>query len=196
MQRTAVKEMNSYKNFFELIVISLGEDEEGILERASKPLPREFMPNNRVVLEVSFSSAEATAYEEECFDISTDSLESNCKRIKLNSSLESLEIQSHVPGINLDERQDEGLPNNPESPDESMCSDVFVVEAPSDFEEYMTSSKVAEYLEKVHQKDSSTYFITPPGTPENLNFQPVSPLNDLEEERNTSGAAEIRTELP
>ena len=174
----------------------MGEDEEGIRERASKPFPREFIPNYRVVLEVSYSSAEATADEEECFDISTDSLDSNCKRLKLNSSLESLETQSHVPRVNLDERQDEGLPDNPENPDESMCSDVFVVEAPSDFEESLTSIKVAEYLEKVHQKDSSTYFIIPPGTPEKLNFQPVSPLNDLEEERNTSGAAEIRTELP
>ena len=99
------------------------------------------------MLEVSPSSAEATADEEERSDISTDSLESSCKGMKNNSSLESLETQSQVPRVNPDERQDEGLPDSPKS----MCSDVFVVEEPSNHEESLTSSKVAEYVDKVHQ---------------------------------------------
>ena len=89
--------MNSYKNIFEQTDISSRKDEEGILERASWPLPREYVAKYRIVSEMSHSSAEATADEKECFDISTDSLESSCKRMKLNSSLDFLETQSHVP---------------------------------------------------------------------------------------------------
>ena len=81
--------MNNYKNVFELIDISSSEDEEGLLERASTPLQRESIPNYRVVLETSYSSVEATADREEYFDISTDSLESNCKKMKIDHSLES-----------------------------------------------------------------------------------------------------------
>ena len=83
--------MNSYKNVFELIDISSSQDEEEFLERSSTPLSRKYIPSYMIVLEMSHSSAEATADEEECFDISTDSLESSCKRMRLNSSLDTLE---------------------------------------------------------------------------------------------------------
>ena len=112
--------MNNYKNVFELVDISSSEDEEGLLERASTPLHRESIPNYRVVLETSYSSVEATADGEECIDISTDSLKSNCKKMKLDHSLESLELESYNYEANSNKRRDEGLPDSPESPDESM----------------------------------------------------------------------------
>ena len=82
--------MNSYKNVLELIVTSSNEDQEGILERASTSLPREQIPNYRVILEIFHSSAETVA-EEDYFDISANSLESDCKRMKQNSSPDSRE---------------------------------------------------------------------------------------------------------
>ena len=182
--------MNSLKNVYELIDISSGEDEEGTLERASTPLPREIIPCYRVILQVSHSSAEATADEEECFDISTDSLESSCKRLRHNTSLESIELETYTP------RQKEDLPDSPESPDESMCSDIFVVEESPDNAESIASSRVAEYLEMVQQEDSASYFITPPGTPRKITFNPASPLNDLEEKSSSGGSEDHETRLP
>ena len=64
-----------------------------------------------------------------------------------------------------------------------MSSDVFVVEEAISNKGSISSSKVAEYLEKVHQEDSSSYFLTPLGTPRKINFAPASPLNDLEVRR-------------
>ena len=61
------------------------------MERASTPLPRKTQPNFRVILQISNSSAEAVAHKEECFDISADSLEAKCKRMRKNSTFESLE---------------------------------------------------------------------------------------------------------
>ena len=180
--------MNKNKNVFELVDISSREDEEELLERAST--------NYRVVLETSYSSVEATADGEECFDISTDSLESSCKKMKLDHSLESLELQSHNYEANSNKRRDEGLPESQESPDESMSSDIFVVEEPPTGEESMTSDKVAEYLERVRQEDSSSYFNTPPGTPRRISFKFASPLNDLEEKRNNSTTPETSMDLP
>ena len=75
-------------------------------------------------------------------------------------------------------------------------SDIFVVEEPPTGEESMTSDKVAEYLERVRQEDSSSYFNTPPGTLRRINFEPASPLNDREEERNSSTTSETSMELP
>ena len=158
-------------------------------------LSRELIPNYRVVLEVSHSSTEATADEEDCFDISTDSLESNCKKMRLSSSLESFETETHAPRQNPTERQDESLLDSPESPDESMCSDIFVVEESPNNEKSITSSRVAEYFDKVQQQDSAFYFITPAGTPRKISFKPVSPLNDFEKECNSS-ATGASTELP
>ena len=181
--------MYNYKNVFELIDISSKEDEEGLLERASTPLHRESIPNYRVVQGTSYSSIEATADREEYFDISTDSLESNCKKMKLDHSLESLELESHNHEVNSNRRRDEGLPDSPESPDESMSSDIFIVEEPPAGEESMTSDKVAECLERVRQEDSSSYFNTPHGTPRRINFRPVSALNDLEGKCNSNTTA-------
>ena len=110
-------------------------------------------------------SVEATADREEYFDISTDSLESNCKKLKLDHSLESLELEYHNYETNSNKRRDEGLPDSPETPDESMSSDIFIVEESPAREESMRSDKVAEHLERVRREDSSSYFNTPPGTP-------------------------------
>ena len=116
--------------------------------------------------------------------------------MKLDHSLESLELESHNHEVNSNRRRDEGLSDSPESPDESMSSDIFIVEEPPAGEESMTSDKVAEYLERVRQEDSSSYFNTPPGTPRRINFRPVSPLNDLEEKCNSNTTAETSMELP
>ena len=88
------------------------------------------------------------------------------------------------------------IADSPESPDESMSSDIFVVEASANDEKSIASSKIAEYFEKVQQEDSSTYFNTPPGTPRKISFRPTSPLNDLEESRNIDDTAELGMSLP
>ena len=62
------------------------------------------------------------------------------------------------------------MADSPESPDESLSSDIFVVETSANDKESITSSKVAEYLEKVNQEDASSYFNTPSGTPKKINF--------------------------
>ena len=188
--------MNFFKNVYELIDISSSEDERDFGERSSTPLPREAIPNYRVILEMenSLSPAEAVADEEEYFDVSADSLEASYKRIRLNSSLASIDYNSHPQQEGNDGAQiNEEIPDSPESPDESMSSDVFVVEEANDNEGSISSSKVAEYLERVHQEDSSSYFITPPGTPRKINFGPTSPLNDLEVKRNSGDAENIET---
>ena len=177
--------MNNYKKIFELIDISSSEDEGELLERASTALSRSYAPNYRIVLNMSHSSTEAAADEEEYLDISTDSLESDCKKLKLNSSLDTLNTQSQISDTHQNKLRGEGLPDSPESPDESFSSDVFVVEEPSTQEGSVTSSRVLEYLEQVNQEDAHSYFETPPGTPKRINFAPASSLNDLEEPRGT-----------
>ena len=116
--------------------------------------------------------------------------------MKLDHSLESLVSESHNYEGNSNKRRDEGLPDSPESPDESMSSDILVVEETPTGEESMTSDKVAEYLERVLQEDSSSYFNTLPGTPRSISFKSASPLNDLEEKRNHSTTPETSMELP
>ena len=187
--------MNSFKNVFELIDISSSEEEEGeISERSSTPLLKKPASNYRIVLELSHSSTEAAIDEEEYLDISTDSLESSCKRLRLNLSLDTIDPQLCAPNTNQDRRQDEGLPDSPESPDESMCSDVFVVEEPASQSDSATSSRVLEYLEQVNQEDADSYFETPPGSPKKINFLPVSSLNDLDEPREVNSSNGPRTE--
>ena len=115
-----------------------------------------------VVLEISHSSAEAVADEEEYFDLSADSLESDCKIMRLNSRLDSLEPKLYAQQEDTVKSQDEELPDNPESLDESMNSEGFIVEEPTSHEESVTSSKVAEYLEQAQKDDSNSYFNTPP----------------------------------
>ena len=74
----------------------------------------------------------------------------------------------------------EGPADDSESPDESLSSEIFIVEHAA-HEESVTSNRVLEYLEQVQQEDSSSYFVIPPGTPRRIIFQPKSPLNDVEE---------------
>ena len=184
--------MNSLKNVYEL-----SEDERDSVERSSTPLPREAIPNYRVILENSLSSAEVVADEEEYFDVSADSLEASYKRIKLNSSLSSIDSNSYPQPEGNDEAQtSEEIPDSPESPDESMSSDVFVAEETISNEGSISSSEVAEYLEKVHQEDSSSYFTTPPGTPRKISFGPASPLNDLEVRRSSDEPEDTETRPP
>ena len=89
-----------------------------------------------MLLNVSLSPAEAVSDEEEYFDISADSLEADCKRMRLNSTLESLESGEYVntwPKSNYSTMR-----QNPESPDEQnkeeddsrSNSGVFIVEGP------------------------------------------------------------------
>ena len=116
--------------------------------------------------------------------------------MKLNLSLETLEQEFHNHEACPDKRQVEGLPDSPESPDESMSSDGFVVEEDTNEEGSISSSRVAEYLEQIQQEDHSSYFITPPGTPKRISFQPTSPLNDLEKQRKQDDSTTPRWQLP
>ena len=119
--------MSIYKGTFELVDISLS-DEEAILERASNALPRYEFPNSRVVLEIPQSPAEATVREEEYFDLTLDSLESDCKRMKLSLSYASIEsVELSETEEMSEEFHDEEPPDSPESPDESLRSEIFVV---------------------------------------------------------------------
>ena len=52
-------------------------------ERTSTHVPRNYLENYSIVLEISHSTTGALADEEEFFDISADSLESNCKRMRI-----------------------------------------------------------------------------------------------------------------
>ena len=190
--------MNNYKNVFELIDISSSEsDEESIGERASTPLPRSIQPNFRVVVDVYNSSAEAVADEEECFDISADSLEADCKRMRLSSSLESLEsgeLDRTAPNPEYSTMRE-----SPESPDIQSENEEegFVVEShrlPSP--QSITSCMINEYLEQVHREEENiSFFETPPGTPKRITV-PQSPLNDLGTVRSSSATSKRRMELP
>ena len=189
--------MNFLKNVYELIDISSSEDESELVERSSTPLTRETLPNYRVILKNSLSSAEAVADEEEYFDVSADSLEASYKRIRLNSSLSSIDSSSYPQQEgNAVAQAGEEIPDSPESPDESMSSNVFVVEEASGNEPSFSSSKVAEYLEKVYQEDSSSYFVTPLGTPRKINFTHASPLNGLEAGRSFGDSEETEMRPP
>ena len=169
--------MNNLLDIYELIDISSSSEEEGEITRASTPLPRANTEYPRIIVEILNSSAEATADEEEFLDLSLDSLESECKRMKLSTSIETVESGQYPQSESPEELV---MADSPESPDESLSSDIFVVETSANDKESITSSKVAEYLEKVHQEDASSYFNTPSGTPKKINFLQTSPLNDLE----------------
>ena len=127
------------------------------------------------MLEVPHSPAEATVGKEEYFDLSLESLESDCKRMRLNLSYESIESEE-LPNseLALENLQDEGPADSPES----LSSEIFVVEQ-ADHEESTTSSRVLGYLEQVRQEESTSYFVTPPCTPRKIDFLPASPLSDL-----------------
>ena len=80
-------------------------------------------------------------------------------------------------------QENEELPDSPESPDESLNSEIFVEEEHAAPQESVTSSRLLEYLEQAEQENSNSYFVTPPGSLRKINFQPICPLNDLEERR-------------
>ena len=90
-------------------------------------------------------------------------------------SIESGELPNSE--LALENLQDEGPADSPESPGESLSSEIFVVEQ-ADHEESTTSSRVLKFLEQVCQEDSSSYFVTPPGTPRKMYFLPASPPKD------------------
>ena len=164
--------------------ITSSEDEEGILERASTPLPREPIPNYRVVLEISRSSAKAVADKEQYFAVSADSLELNCKKkMKLDSSLDTLDSEMcprHE--VIIETQEDEELPDSPESHHVSLKWEIFVEEEHAAPEESVTSSRILEYLEQAEQGNSSTYFVTTPVPLRKINFQPINPLLIWEKE--------------
>ena len=189
-KRVSQQKMSKLLDIYELFdVSSSSEDEEEMQERESTPLPRESISNNRVVLNTSFlSPTEAVADEEDYFDISADSLEADCKRMRLNSTLESLETGELA--IKSTKSIDSTMKESPESPDEDDSrsnSGVFVVEghcAPSP--KSMTSVVIADYLEEVAREDASSYFVTPPGPLRRTVHQTMSPLNDLDAKKTIS----------
>ena len=135
--------MNAYKATFEPVDISLSDEEE-TLERASTPIPRCEIPNYSVVLEVPHSPAESTVGEEENFDSMVKSFESDCKKMRLNLSYESIESQE-LPNseLALENLRDEGPADSPESPDGSLSSEIFIDEDAA-HEESTTRSRVLE----------------------------------------------------
>ena len=102
------------------------------------------------------------------------------QKMNLNLSYESIESEESLETESALENLRRGGPaDSPESPDECLSSETFIVEH-SAYEESVTSSRVLEYLEQVQQEDSSSFFVTPLGTPSRKSFLPVSPLNELE----------------
>ena len=172
--------MNNLLDIYELIDISSSSEEEGEITRASTPLPRANKEYPRIIVEILNSSAEATEDEEEFLDLSLDSLESECKRMKLSEPYTSFETVESGQYPQSESPEEIVMADSPESPDESLSSDIFVFETSANDKESITSSKVAEYLGKVYQEDASSYFNTPPGTTKKINFLQASPLNDLE----------------
>ena len=185
--------MSNIRDVYELVDISSAKEEEEIeimteRERTSTPVPKNYQENSRIVLEISHSSTGASADEEENFDISADSLESNCKRVRLDSSLESLGPEDYHKSS--DESPHSTMIERPESPDvlenksRRDADDnlgVFLVEShepPST--ESKTSAVIADFLDQVREDDVSSYFVTPPGPLKKVNVQPISTLHDLE----------------
>ena len=155
--------MSKLLDMYESIDISLSsEDEEDMPERASTPLARELISKYRIVLNASLSPAKAVADEEVYFDISKHSLEADCQRMRLNSTLESLEsgeLANTSPKSTYSTMKE-----SPERPDEQKQeeddtrsnSGVFVVEghcAPS--LKSIPSVVIADYLEQVARENAS-----------------------------------------
>ena len=121
-RKNFLKKMTHLLEKYELIDISSdSEDETEASERSSTPLPSGSLPNIRVILNVSNSSARAVADEEEYFDVSADSLEADCKRMRLSSSFESLEsgeLNNASP-----KSEYSSMKESPDSPDEQEEDD-------------------------------------------------------------------------
>ena len=133
--------MRIIRDVYELVDISSAEEEEGTevmteRERTSTPVPKKYQENYRIVLDISHSSTGALADEEEYFDISADSLKNNCKRMRLDSSLESLNPEDyhnspvesfHSAMIESPESQD--VLEDSSERDAENNSGVFIVES-------------------------------------------------------------------
>ena len=185
--------MGIYKGTYDLVDII--ERRRGNPRKSlhPSPLPRCEIPNYRVVLEVPHYATEATVGDEEYFALSLVSLESDCKRMRLNLSYES--IESHETEMSLENLREEGPADSTESPDGSLSSEIFIVEYAA-HEESTPSTRVLEHLEQVQQEDSNSYFVTPPGTPRRRSIQPLSPLNDLEDRRDKAVSASTSESVP
>ena len=83
--------MNNLLYIYELIDISSSSKEEGEIKKASSLPPRNNQINPRIVLEIPLSSAEATADEEEYLDLTLDSIETYCTKMKFSESYTSFE---------------------------------------------------------------------------------------------------------
>ena len=141
--------------------------------------------NYRVVLEISHSSAGAVADEEEYFDLSVESLENNCKRMRLNSSFESLNAEEFtIARMDKEQCPEQEYADSPEIPDPSLNSDVFVVEKPHVEEtSSITSSDIAEFVRQATEDDADSYFESPHGLLRIWGETKRESLNDLNEER-------------
>ena len=171
-----LEKYNSLKNVYERIVTSSESEEESTIERASTPLPRNSQTNYRNILEIANASAEAIADEKGYFDVSADSLEMSCKKMRLNSTFESLESGA-LPGTSPENTHEE-IRESLESPDQLTDEEEgFVVEihrVPSP--QSITSCMIAAYLEQVHrEEDGASLFETPQELPEN-SFPPNKPI--------------------
>ena len=83
--------MSNLMDIYELVDISSSSEEEGEITRSSTPLPKNNEKYPKIIVEILNSSAEATADEEEFLDLSLNSLETECKRMKLSESYTSFE---------------------------------------------------------------------------------------------------------
>ena len=159
-KKSQMKKMSNLINIYELIDISSSSEEEGEITRSSTPLPKANGKYPRIVVEILNSSAEAMADEEELLDLSLNSLETECKRMKLSESYTSFETVESVQYPQSE--SEEEIADSPESPDPSLSSDVFVVEKPCEEEmSSMTSSKVAEFIRQATEDDACSYFESP-----------------------------------
>ena len=118
--------MEALKKVYELVDRSAASEDEGMKsKRTSTPLPKPQQMNYRVVLDISHLSTGAVAFEEEYFDLCADSLENKCKRLRLNSSFESLGADE-LANSEVEEEQSPAhdYADLPESPDPSLNSNV------------------------------------------------------------------------
>ena len=178
--------MEALKKVYELIDISsASEDEEMASQRTSTLLPKPQHTNYRVVLEISHSSAGAVADNEEYFDISAESLKNNCKRMRLNSSLESLDMEEIInEKMDREHDSEQEFADSPESPDPSLNSDVFIVEKPNAEEtSSIASNDIARFVGEATVGGNDSYFETPPGPLRRWEEPNRESLNDLNEER-------------
>ena len=175
--------MNNLLDIYELMDISSSSEEEGEITRSSTPLPRDSEKYPRIVVEILNSSAEAEADEEEFLNLSLNSLETECKRMKLGESYTSFETveSGQYP---QSESEEEIIADSPESADPSLNSDVFVVEKPHEEEtSSMISSKVAEFIRQAEEDDASSYYESPRGPLRVSGEQKKESLNDLDDEK-------------